>query len=59
MRKLTKEEYKEKIIEILDEFLEAYEEITVGELEGVVNKIMAVPFDGEDNNKKVLDRSAE
>jgi uncharacterized protein YjgD (DUF1641 family) len=59
VRKLTKEEYKEKIIEILDEFLEAYEEITVGELEGVVNKIMAVPFDGEDNNKKVLDRSVE
>lgn len=49
MDKLDKEEYKKKIIKILDEFLEVYGEITMGEIEGVVNKIMAIPTPKEGN----------
>ena len=46
---MTKEEYKEKVFEILDEFLRDYEEISLEEIEGVVNKIMAIPTPREGN----------
>jgi len=46
---LTKVEYREKVFEILDEFLRDYEKISLEEIEGVVNKIMAIPFPKEGN----------
>jgi len=52
---LTKEEYREKVWEILKEYCD----MDIENIEDLFEKIMAVPFDGEDNNKKVLDRSAE
>ena len=52
---MTKEEYKEKVWEILKGYLEMDPE----DIEELLELIMAVPFDGEDNNKKVLDRRAE
>ncbi|MBA7516550.1 hypothetical protein ES705_08598 [subsurface metagenome] len=46
---MTKVEYREKVFEILDEFLRDYEKISLEEIEGVVNKIMAIPFPKEGN----------
>ncbi|MBA7587852.1 hypothetical protein ES708_29897 [subsurface metagenome] len=52
---MTKVEYREKVWEILKGYLD----MDIEDIEELLEKIMAVPFDGEDNNKKVLDRSAE